>query len=117
MHCTIRENRKDFGAGTLYTRVQRKRLFGGFYKISSGGRTCFGTVNFVDLNTEHGADQFGLYLAFVSTRGRFRASYRRTLRKKNREGSTELEMTNNEQINSEISGSHIGAPREARHRV
>ena len=35
-------------------------LAGGFYRISSGGRTCFGTVvKFVVLNIEHGADQFG----------------------------------------------------------
>jgi len=114
--CTIRENRNYFGAGTLYTRVQWKRLVDGFYKISSVGRTCFVTFKFVVLNIEHGADQFGLYLALVTTWGRFRAAYRRTLRRKNQEGNTELGI-NNEQINSEISGSHIRAPRDARHRV
>jgi len=29
------------------------------FKISPVGRTCFGTVKFVVLNMEHGADQFG----------------------------------------------------------
>jgi hypothetical protein len=39
--------------------VQLKRLIGEFYKISPVGRTCFGTVKFVVLNIEHGADHFG----------------------------------------------------------
>lgn len=58
-----------------------------------------------------------LYLAFVSTWRRLRVAYRRTLRRENQEGNTELGITNNEQINREISGSHSGGLRDARHRV
>jgi len=43
--------------------------------------------------------------------------YRRILRRKNQERNTELGITNNEQINSEIPVSHSGALKDENHLV